>query len=422
MRRLRAFALLAAAALPVHAQLASDEAAVAVTANDGAGAPIKNPELYQEALRLINENRPDEATPLLQRFLRDEPDHAGAWLDLALSECALGHLAEAERLFDAVELRFQPPPSIRELIAGQRASGCGQQLRPASWLLNLARGHSSNVNQGASHDSGSIGSGSNQTEFELDPEFLPKRDSYRQINASYLQALDARNTMLIVQAYAIKHDHVGEQDTTSLLGALEQGWQWGDWRARGTLAYGVATLGGTLYQRQQQVQLRLLPQLRLPQHMDLALAANLSHVEYPTRRSFDSNTWELSSTLSYRSPAQQAQLTLSSLRDHGAAIRPGGDRSGWFANLQWYTALGRGWQAEMGLSHQLWRSERVYSPGLIDVTRRQNTTLARGALQWYFSPSYSLYLEARATRNRENIALFEYKARSVQLGLRWDNF
>jgi hypothetical protein len=64
----------------------------------------------------------------------------------------------------------------------------------------------------------------------------------------------------------------------------------------------------------------------------------------------------------------------------------------------------------------------VYSPELIDVVRRQQTMTGRGAVQYYFRPNYSLYMEARASHNHENIGLFQYNVRSVQFGLRWDNF
>ncbi len=384
---------------------------------------VRNPEMYREALRLLNDGHPDEAAVLLQRFLEQEPEHAGAWLDLALSECELGNAAEAERLFAAIEARFDPPPGIREVIAARRAEGCRRvHIRPASWLLSTSRGRSNNVNQGASSPTGSLGSGSNQTEFELDASFLPKADNFTSATASFLKPLNNKGALAIVQAYTVKHDHVAEQDMTSVLAAVEQAWTPGRWRVRGTVAYGASTLGGVLYQRQQQAQVRVAPPLSLPKYLDLAVAASLNHVNYPTRESYDGNTWELSSTLTWRNSSNQVQLTLSGLKDNGEATRPGGDRRGGFGSLQWYTSLGRGWFAEAGLTHQIWLGSQAYSPELIDIVRRQQTTIGRGAVQYYFRPNYSLYMEARATRNHENIGLFQYNVRSVQFGLRWDNF
>jgi hypothetical protein len=399
------------------------DAAPAAPAEQRPQGDVRNPEMYREALRLISEGHADEAAVLLQRFLEQEPEHAGAWLDLALSECELGNAAEAERLFAAIVARFDPPPGILEVIAARRAEGCRRvYIRPASWLLSTSRGRSDNVNQGASSPTGSLGSGSNQTEFELDPSFLPKADSYTTATASFLQPLNNKGTLAIVQAFAVRHDHVDEQDMTSVLAAIEQAWKPGNWRVRGTVAYGASMLGGVLYQRQQQAQVRVTPPLPLPKNLDLTVAASLNHVSYPTRESYDGNTWELGSTLTWRNSRNQVQLTLSGLKDNGEASRPGGDRRGGFGNLQWYTSLGSGWLAEAGLSHQVWFGSEVYSSGLIDVVRRQRTTTGRGAVQYYFRPNYSLYMEARATRNHENIGLFQYNVRSVQFGLRWDNF
>ena len=77
---------------------------------------------------------------------------------------------------------------------------------------------------------------------------------------------------------------------------------------------------------------------------------------------------------------------------------------------------------EAGLSHQHWRSDDIYSAGLIETRRRQNTTTLRTAGQWTVRPHTSVVLEWRGTFNRENISLFQYNSRALQLSLRWDNF
>jgi hypothetical protein len=64
----------------------------------------------------------------------------------------------------------------------------------------------------------------------------------------------------------------------------------------------------------------------------------------------------------------------------------------------------------------------MYSPGLIEVARRQNLSSGRAAVQWYFRPNVSLHLEGRVVRNRENISLFQYNSHALQLSMRWDNF
>lgn len=390
--------------------------------DEDAAAPPAQEDLYRAGLRALAEGRADDAARLLTRFLEGEPRHAGAWLDLALSQCELGNAAEAERLFQGIERDFAPPPSILEVIATYRARGCRKAPRPASWQVAAGRGRDSNVNQGASSPTFTIGTGPDKTEQELTAEFLPQPDNYSTLSGSYLRPLNDDGTLAILQGYARRHDRLHEQDSVSTLAGLEQSWRPGAWRVRATGALGAALLDGRLYQRQRQIQLRAVPPLPLPANVDLALTSGLNQTRYPTRPNYDSRTLEVGAVLGYRRQGDQLELTVSALDDRALAERPGGDRRGWYANLAWYTELGRGLYAEAGASAQHWHSARLFSPGLIETVRQQDTATARAALQWYVRPGVSLYLEGRAVRNRENIALFQYNSRAVQLSLRWDNF
>jgi len=401
-------------------------AAAGTTAGEGPAPqyePVKQEELYRAALRAVAEGRLPEAAELLERFIAQEPRHAGAFLELAITQCELGNAAEAERLFKTVEERFDPPPGIMEVIASHRAAGCARPtVRPASWLLSAGRGRDSNVNQGASDSTFTIGTGSNQTDLELSPEFLPKADNYNVLTGSYVRPLNTYGTLGIVQGYVRRNDNIHEQDTATVLAGIEHSLNIGRWRTRATAAFGAAMLDKQLYQRQQQLQLRASPPIGLPAGLDFAVAGNISHVAYPTRTAYDATTLELSTLFTYRAKRDQLQFTVSKLRDHGVDARPGGDRSGWFGSLQWYTLLGSGWYAEAGLTHQHWQSDSIYSPGLIEVARRQNLSSGRAAVQWYFRPNVSLHLEGRVVRNRENISLFQYSSHALQLSVRWDNF
>lgn len=423
--------VLAGAPLLAAAQTVSVGASLGPAGSEAAGVdaaggadyePVRQEHLYRQALQAVAENRLEDAAALLERFIIDEPRHAGAFLELALAHCGLGNREQALKLFATIEQRFDPPPGILEVIHQGRASGCTRRPeRPATWLLSAGRGRDNNVNQGTSNPNFTIGTGSNQNTRQLDDEFLPQADSYSVLNASYVRPLNSRGTLGIVQAYARQLDHLSEQDSASLLTGIEHSMTLGRWRVRATGAFGVATLDRRMYQRQHQFQLRAAPPISLPENMDLAAALNISHVAYPTRALYDSNTIEGSLVLTRRSKRDHMQFTLSRLHDHGRAGRPGGDRNGWFANAQWYTALRTGLYADANLTYQHWRSDTLYAPDLVDVVRRQNTTTVRGALQWYFQPNLSLHLEGRLVRNRENISLFQYNSRALQLSLRWDN-
>jgi tetratricopeptide (TPR) repeat protein len=422
---MRRFAMCAALAAALSSCLAAgtvraQEAPLAIPAE-----PAQPGELYAAALQALGEGRLEEAAALLQRVVEREPRHAGAWLDLAISQCELGNAAEAERLFASLERRMAVPAGIEEVIARYRATGCGRAPARAGgvWLLAATRGHDDNVNQGASDPRFTIGTGSTRTEYQLDPSLLPRADGFSQLAASWLRPLGNTDSDVIVQAYARRHDTVRAQDTASVLAAAEHTWKPFAWRLRGTAAVGYVTLDGALYQRQQQVQARLAPPAaRLAPGVEFAATANYNHVAYPTRPAYDGNTLEIGGIFGYRSRFGFAQATLTRLHDDSAADRPGGDRKGWFGNLQWSGDVTSRLGLEAGLSHQMWRSDEIYSPSLIDRRRLQNTTTVRAAGQWLLRPHTSLVLEWRGTFNRENISLFQYNSRALQLSLRWDNF
>ena len=381
-------------------------------------------ELYRAALRALSDGRVEEAAALLERIVSAQPRHAGAWLDLAITHCELGNTVEAERRFSGLQQRFALPEPIVETIARYRATGCGHTTarKGSGWLLAATRGHDDNVNQGASDPRFTLGTGSAQTEYELAPDFLPKSDNFSQLTLSTVHPLGGAGTNAIVQAYSRWHDQQRGQDTALALGAVEHTWKPGGWLLRGTAALGYVTLDRTLYQRQKQLQMRLSPSWKMQEGVDFAFSGNLSRVEYPTRPVYDGTTIELGGIAGYRGGRSLTQATLTRLHDDSTDGRPGGDREGWFGSVQWYGAATNQLSLEGGIAWQHWRSQALYSPGLIDTRRRQDTATLRTAVNWKLHPRYSVILEWRSTLNRENISLFQYNSHALQMSLRWDNF
>ena len=385
--------------------------------------PVDQEELYLEAMHSLSEGRQEEASALLMRFLEQEPRHAGAWLDLAISQCELGHASEAERLFHEIELRFAPPPGIIEVIASYRARGCHVvPARRRQIAFTLGRGHDSNINEGADNRFFSTGSGATLTQWELAPNYLPQPDYYTSLAGDYIEPLDEQGSLGIVQLRSRHDDTISEQDTTSLILGLQRPWQIGNWRGLNTGALGVVRLGGELYQRQAQLQLRVSPPVKLPEHLDWSVTGSLIHAQYPTRVNFDGTTLDLGTTLDYRHSWGQIQTTLGLLDDHGNAERLGGDRQGWYGGVQMQSRLTDQVNGELGLTRQNWRSDTVYSPGLIDVKRDQDTSQLRAALMVPVKTHQTLLFEWRKVTNKENIALFQYNSQLFQVSWRWDNF
>ncbi|MBA5687988.1 tetratricopeptide repeat protein [Rugamonas apoptosis] len=386
--------------------------------------PVQQEELYVSAMKALADGHPDDATRLLMRFLEKEPQHAGAWLDLAISQCELGHGAEAERLFVEIERRFAPPPGIVEVIQGHRTRGCHPLPAGRRDLLSLSagRGYDNNVNQGASNAFFSTGSGANYLQWQLTPDYLPKADGYSLLTADYSGNLGQSKLLGFAQLRVRRHDHEHEQDMASALAGLEQPWQWGQWRGRATAGLSALELNGHYYQRQAQVQLRATPPVDLPEALEWSLTSGLSHVTYPTRTKYDANTVELSSTLNYRDNVRQALAGVGVLSDHGQAGRLGGNRDGWYGNLLLYSNLGERFSGQLGWTRQVWRGSTVYSPNVIDLVRRQDTRLLTASISMQLPAHHSLQLEWRSTQNRENISLFQYNSRSLQLTWHWDGF
>ncbi|HJV84304.1 MAG TPA: tetratricopeptide repeat protein [Noviherbaspirillum sp.] len=386
---------------------------------DGSKTLLAQQDLYMDAMHSIAEGRPDEASDALMRMIEQEPQHAGAWLDLAIIQCELGHAVEAERLFQIIEERFAPPPGIREVIAAHRAKGCKGWEARNQWSLALGRGVDSNVNQGASSPNFSIGSGSSRIDLQLAPEYLPQHDQYTLLAAEYSRDLAQDGSVGFVQLRSRVNDSLTRYNTTALRFGLEHPWRMGDWGLRTTGALGFLTLGNQLYQKQGQLQLRVAPPLSLPEHFRFNALTGLTRVQYDTLANYDSNTIEAGGILMYQDSKTRVEASAGYLTDRGAAARLGGNRSGWYAGIQGNVRLGHDMTGELGWSQQHWLSTTPYSPGLIDQIRRQDTQLLRAALIVPIKPQHSLQIEVRQVRNNENISIFQYNSQLLQVSWQW---
>lgn len=388
----------------------------------GASTPDAVNQLYLEAVRLMTEGRSAAATAAFEHLIEIEPQHAGAWLELALNHCTLGHPAEAERLFREIELRFAPSAGILEVINSHRQHGCQPWQPKSARSVTLARGTDSNVNQGASNPVFVTGSGAERIENLLSDSYLPRRDSYVQAAFDATRELEQRGTVGFAQLRARHHDRYSDQDTNALLVGADRPFSAAGWNARTMGSVSLVSLGGQLYQRQLQLQVRGAVPLTLPEHVELTLSAALGHTAYLTRQRFDANTGELSALLNYRGQASAAQGTFGLLVDRGEAGRLGGNRHGWYASAQLQRQLSARVNGEFGATLQDWRGQSIYSPGLIEAVRSQSTRQWRAALGATLSAQHSVQLEWRHVQNRENISLFQYNSQVVQLNWRWNGF
>ncbi|MEH6436541.1 tetratricopeptide repeat protein [Massilia sp. DD77] len=376
--------------------------------------------LYQTALQSLAEGRKSDASKALSRLIEQEPEHAGAWLDLALIQCSLGHGDEAERLFANVETRFSPSREILELISEARDSGC-QAWRPSSSLsVSLGRGIDDNVNQGASNSTFIVTGPDGDIELPLLADFLPQRDQYTTVSADYVRDVTANGSLGFVQVLGRRYDQMRGYDTAALYAGIESPWRFGEWALRTTGTAGVTTLGGRLYQKQTQLQARLAPPLPLPPRTQLYLTASATHTDYVSLPAFNANVLEARAQVTHQLGVLAASATGGLLSDQARGDRPGGNRHGNYLTVSLRRPLGWNLSGDLSYTRQSWDSASAYSPELlIDQIRSQRTQVVRAGLAWQISKYQSVVLEGRAVRNRENISIFQYNNRQLQLSWQW---
>ena len=410
--------MLALAGAPAAAAATAATAATEVADSDTAAADTPQQALYREAMEALAEGRRTDAANTLRRLVTEQPLHAGAWLDLALTQCGLGNVDEAERLFALFESRFQPSPDLLALIAQTREAGCKPWRPTRSTTLTVGRGADRNVNQGASVTSLVIDRGG-PVELPLLPDFLPQPDRYKVVGIDHLRDLTPNGSIAYLQMQARRNDHMERYDSAAAFAGVETPWRVKGITVRTAATLGAVTLGGHLYQRQGQLQARVTPALPLPDGAQLTLLGSSTWNVYPTLANFNSVTLEGRALLSWRDGPWSASAAFGLMSDHARDLRPGGDRHGKLGNLLLRRALPAGAEGELGYSRQDWDSASPYAPGLIDPVRAQRTEVLRSALSFPLGKRQTLQLDARAVRNRENIAIFQYNNRILQLSLLW---
>jgi hypothetical protein len=418
VRALAASLLLLPLLLPL---LVASGTALAQSAPDSPAAVLTPEEqLYQQALQSLAEGRKGDASQQMSRLVELVPQHAGAWLDLALIQCSLGQADEAERLFANVETRFNPAREILELIAEARDTGCMVWTPTSSGAFSVTRGVDDNVNQGASNSSFIVEGPNGSVELPLLDDFLPKHDGYTQMSGDYVRDITANGTLGFLQFQGRRYDSLHDYDTASLYAGIESPWRFGRWLVRTTGSLGVSSMGSSLYQRQAQAQLRITPPLPLPPRTQLHLIGAATHTDYVTLDAFNSDMVELRALLSHHTGSFSANATFGLMSDRARADRPGENRHGNYLSLNLRQSIGFKTVAELAYTRQTWDSASAYSPELlIDQIRAQRTQVLRASLTYPIRKRQNVVLEARAVRNRENISIFQYNNRQIQLSWQW---
>lgn len=377
------------------------------------------PDLYQDALQSIAEGRKTDASATLMRVIEKEPNNAGAYLEVALIQCGLGRAREAERLFAIIETRFEPKREILELISDARDTGCNRWQAISAWSASFGRGVDQNVNQGATNPNYIVRRNGQEVELPLLSDFYPKHDQYTTLSAEYMREVTPNGSIGFLQYQGRRNDSLRQYDSASLYGGVESPYRFGQWTLRTTAMLGQTYLGGHAYQRQLQLQARIGPPLPLPGSVQFNLMGGATRTEYLALENFDSTTYELRGQFSYRKADLYSSISLGVLNDAASDMRPGGSRQGNSLNMLLRHPLGEKVGAELAYSRQAWDSSLPYLPGLISEVRDQRTDVLRGTLTYPLAKNHRLQLEARLVRNQENISIFQYNNKLLQLTWLW---
>jgi tetratricopeptide (TPR) repeat protein len=378
---------------------------------------------YRNALKLLSEGSYEEAKKAIEAVIASQPEHAGALLDLAILQCGMGLVDEAKASFEQIEVRFDPPLAIRDLIRKIRAGECRrEESRAGSRLqIRLGRGYDSNANQGARDPYFMLAVDGGVIPLMLAPEFRPRSDSFTQFGLEAAYTRPGSGTLLHTYFNARKNDRISDYDQATGVIGVEEPWRIGNWESRWGGNLGATWLGGALYQKQVNAYVQVLPPWPgLPAGWRISALGDWSRLWHPTLYRFDANLLRAQALLTFQGRDTQFLGGLGVARDDGESGRAGGDRRGWTANLIVRQRLGERLLGEFSWSRQSWRGEAAYLPGLFDERREQRATLWRVGASYAVTPRQSVLLEYRFLDNQENISLFAYRSRQIMLNWQYD--
>jgi hypothetical protein len=394
------------------------------TANSNNDAHQKAADQYLEALKAMNEKRHADAKLLLEKLIADQPQHAGALLDLAIMQCTLGNKAEAERLFAYLITHFAPPPAIVEIIDLHRKTGCTVNTPGVAVNFVAERGYDSNANQGASNSIFTIDDFGTPVNLELLPEYLPKPDHYMSASLDLSRDFGRYDGNMFLQLRARQYDTLSNLNSVGLAAGVENKFLINDWTIQPTASVSVMTLDHSLYQKQMGLRLKLTTPDKPDAWLKYSAVAGLSRVVYPTIKNFDGNTFELRGIASKLTDQYYVNLSATLMRDIGNEKRLGGDRHGWSVGGFLRTSIPmqiieRPLYAEIGWQRANWQSQKIYLAGLIDVKKHQVNSVFRTSLGFPVSQHSSIQIEYRRILNRENISFLSFDSKQYQISWQW---
>lgn len=371
---------------------------------------------YAQAQASMHTENWPEAIERLETLRRTTPEHAGALLDLAVLYCRIGDIAKTDAALDQLEADFSPPPAIQQLIETLRLRSCAGPNRNLRWRLSAALGYDTNINQGSSLRSFTLGGGSvPPLDVTLDDAFLPRASPFVSLLAEI-----SRNTTNSGRSFGVfqvrNYSASSELDEMIALVGHESALSSPDWGIFGSLNAGIRTLGGQLYQQTAMLELRAAPPGAALGPVTFGLNVRGVRARYPARTLFDS--WETAiamPALWQISGKSALRISLGWLRDTALNDRPGGSRQGPTISVELLHHLRHDAQLYLGLDSRHLSGSVPYSPPLLDMTQQQRRHMLTLAWEKRLSRNDSLRLEYQHTRNTDTIPMYHFNNHSAVL-------
>ena len=409
-QRLLAALLLWAGTMPAMASVDTDNKKIADV-------------LYEEAVLLIDADQNTAGIDLLRKVVELQPDHAGAWLDLAMLHCRIGDAAATGQLLDHVERQFKPNPQIRLVINHIQKTNCDGYAKLSEEIKltqkgvlrgEFALGVDDNVNQGLSNNSFLFDQGGSLIELQVAPDFRPRSDEFVQTDLSYqkngFSAYVQMRQNFTEDAFDLFSGFLGYQTTPYLPGANVQ---------FGTVA-GALTLGGALYQRTLQVNTHLTPTALQSESIGTRFVLALSRVSYPSLAGADAEFVELGLENIWNRQSYSIASRVDYTFDNALKNRAGGDRTTVGLNLEVARPLPRDYGIRFGVTQKRTLGSDVFSPGFISKRRDQMRSSYGLTLTKTLNPKATLKFQVRKVLNSENIELFEYDNTVAKMSVLWN--
>lgn len=367
---------------------------------------------YEAALGALERGDDRVAAAHLWRLLEANPAHAGAWLDLGILYCENGMASSARQIFSLIEKRFEPSPAIRELIKHYRDSNClpSNLTGRSQWTLGVSFGHDSNANLGVDQRSVTLFFGGIPTILDLTPSSRPRSDLGLSLHLGWQMAV---KDDWLISASLSQRQYVNEHDYDQLRMRGEISRHRADTNSFDTFGFSYLRLDGRDYMRSLNARTRRPLTPESPWFLD----ASLSLQQYPAQRNYDSALSE--ARLGYRWRFLQGvflQATAGAMFDLARHDRPGGNRRGPVAQLDFRALPASGWRIDGGLRWQQLDESKVYSPLFGAVKRRQRMDYAWLELNRRMAPQLRCSLSGQLLHSRNRLKLFDFSQRQLWLG------